>query len=227
MIHYTPADATQKFKEISDAISMLKKHGFDLNLSDDLKKTLDPNYLFDGDDAIFKSIVNDVNFYFEYGCGKSTEYMMRHSTAKIFSVDTSREWATKMQSIADSINPQRASIQWIDVGPVADWGNPINFNNRHNYMDYTNWFWTIGHQPDLVLIDGRFRVCCFLTTVKHANVGTKVIFDDYADRPFYHVAEDFLPIIDKCGRQALFEVTEQAKSMVTDEIIATFRNVIQ
>ena len=33
--------------------------------------------------------------------------------------------------------------------------------------------------PDLILIDGRFRVCCFLSSLKYGNVGTKILFDDY------------------------------------------------
>ena len=32
---------------------------------------------------------------------------------------------------------------------------------------------------DCVLVDGRFRVCCFLTSLKNAEQGTRIIFDDY------------------------------------------------
>lgn len=35
---------------------------------------------------------------------------------------------------------------------------------------------------------------------------TVILFDDYRDRPWYHVVADFLPVKDRCGRQALFEV---------------------
>ena len=60
--------------------------------------------------------------------------------------------------------------------------------------------------PDTVLIDGRFRVCCFLTAIKYANENTKIIFDDYNNRPYYHVIEKFIKKEQTCGRQALFIV---------------------
>ena len=86
--------------------------------------------------------------------------------------------------------------------------------------------WLKEISPDLVLIDGRFRVFCFLTTVKLAPVGTKILFDDYINRPLYHVVEEFCEKIETCGRQALFEVSQSAKKKVTDETLTTFQNVI-
>ena len=112
------------------------------------------------------------------------------------------------------------------MGEVSDWGNPTSFKNRENFSAYANWFWTLNIEPDLVVIDGRFRVLCFLTSIKFAPVGTIILFDDYANRPFYHVAEEFLTVGERCGRQALFEVDERAKKLVNDDVIAEFRNVV-
>lgn len=80
--------------------------------------------------------------------------------------------------------------------------------------------------PDLVLIDGRFRVFCFLTAIKLAPFGTKILYDDYTNRPFNHEVEDFYQKIDVCGRQALFEVSSRATGKVTDDILATFQNFV-
>ena len=65
--------------------------------------------------------------------------------------------------------------------------------------------------PDTVLIDGRFRVCCFLTSLKYANENTKIIFDDYNNRPYYHVVEKFIKKEQTCGRQTLFIVKNKNK----------------
>jgi hypothetical protein len=54
------------------------------------------------------------------------------------------------------------------------------------------------------LVDGRFRVCCFLTSLKYAEPGTKIIFDDYFNRPQYYLVEEYLKPVEKCNRQALF-----------------------
>ena len=45
--------------------------------------------------------------------------------------------------------------------------------------------------PKLVIVGGRFRVCYFLTSLKFAEEGTKILFDDYANRPHYHFVEKY------------------------------------
>ena len=198
-----------------------------LNLKhNELKSNLENNILFDGDDGLFKNLILEVKTYFEYGCGKSTEYMYKKSNASIFSIDTNREWATKTLNLSKDYNDNRLNIKWIDVGDVADWGYPISFEKKQNFVQYANWFWNFGLRPDLVVIDGRFRVLCFLTSIKYAPIGTKIIFDDYTNRPFYHVAEEFLKIKDSCGRQALFEVDERSKKLIDESVISEFKNVV-
>ena len=190
------------------------------------KNNLENNILFDGDDTLFKSLISEVKTYFEYGCGKSTEYMYKKSNASIFSVDTSKEWAAKTLNLSKDSNHDRLNVKWINVGDVADWGYPISFEKKQNFIKYANWFWNFGLKPDLVVIDGRFRILCFLTSIKFASIGTKIIFDDYTNRPFYHVAEEFLKIKDTCGRQALFEVDKRSKKLIDESVISEFKNVI-
>ena len=197
------------------------------DISKDFKNNnIDNIILFDGDDSLFKNLILDVKTYFEYGCGKSTEYMYKKSNASIFSVDTSKEWAAKTLNLSKDSNNDRLNVKWIDVGDVADWGYPISFEKKQNFVKYANWFWNLGLKPDLVVIDGRFRILCFLTTIKFATIGTKIIFDDYTNRPFYHIVEQFLKIKDTCGRQALFEVDERSKKLIDESVISEFKNVI-
>jgi hypothetical protein len=39
--------------------------------------------------------------------------------------------------------------------------------------------------------------------------GTHLLFDDYTDRPEYHLVEEFIKPVQTCGRQALFTIPEQ------------------
>lgn len=179
--------------------------------------------LFDGDDELFKHLAADCRIYVEYGCGSSTEWVYHNSRALIFAVDTSVDWSQRMQS---QLDPQRATVQHIDVGPVGDWGYPQSFSHRHAYRDYCEWPWRHAAGADLVLVDGRFRIACFLTALKMARPGTVILFDDYANRPFYHVVEQWCRPRDRCGRQALFEVSQQHRFTVRDQDIAEFTNVV-
>ena len=56
------------------------------------------------------------------------------------------------------------------------------------------------------MIDGRFRVACFLNSLLNADPNTIILFDDYINRPHYHIVEEFLKPTQSCGRQACFVV---------------------
>ena len=45
-----------------------------------------------------------------------------------------------------------------------------------------------------------------MTSIKYGKENTKIIFDDYNNRPYYHVIEKFIKKEQICGRQALFIV---------------------
>ena len=212
--------------EISFAISTLKRYGINVNLPEHIVKRLEAKTLFDGDDGLFKELIKNSKIYYEYGCGKSTEFVFKYSNASIFSFDTSNDWVRKIQSVEGSRKSKRLNINWVDVGEIANWGTPTSFKMRHNFKKYAEFLWLNDVNPDLVLIDGRFRVLCFLTSVKLAPIGCKILFDDYINRPFYHVVEDFCPKIDKCGRQVLFEVNSDSKDKISEDLIKSFQNVI-
>ena len=161
--------------------------------------------LFDGDDSLFKDILKTSEHFGEYGCGSSTEWVLKNTNADIVSVDSSKEWIDKINSKNAAYN-KRLKLQHIDIGEVENWGRPVGYEKSYNFINYFNWIWTQDILPDTVLIDGRFRVCCFLTSIKYANENTKIIFDDYNNRPYYHVVEKFIKKEQICGRQALFIV---------------------
>lgn len=187
---------------------------------------LDENYLFDGDGDLFKKILPQATVYGEYGCGKSTRWVLTNTNATVFSVDSSEDW---IQHVKDGLpNIEKFSPHWTDLGELGNWGRPRRFSHHHNFQDYSDWIWQQDQKPDVVLVDGRFRVCCFLTSLKYAGEGTKIIFDDYKERPHYHIVEDFLKPMDTCGRQVVFEVPAKDKIDLEkiNQFIAHFRFVI-
>ena len=198
------------------------------DLQIEFEKRFENEILFDGDDGLFKNLIKDVKIYFEYGCGKSTQFIYCNSNCKIFAVDTSKFWIEKVSNISSLGKPERLNLKWINVGDIEDWGYPISFKMRDNFNLYANWFWKKNECPDLVLIDGRFRVLCFLTTIKHAPIGTKIIFDDYTNRPNYHFVEKYLSRVKECGRQCMFVVPskDQINFSELDKDIESFRNVM-
>lgn len=160
--------------------------------------------LFDGDDALFKRTVTAARAYFEYGMGASTFWVLENTEATVRAVDTSESWVNSVRSRTS--HPDRLHAQWIDVGPLGDWGMPVSYAKRGNFRLYVEGPWQGGQNPDVVLVDGRFRVCCFLHSLLSAAPGTRILFDDYHGRPWYRVVEEFVRPADRCGRQAMFVV---------------------
>ena len=211
-------------KEVADAFGCLKDNGLPINIPDGLKKQLEQQFLFDGDDHIFKKIVGASQAYGEYGCGKSTIWVGKNfpSTLKN-SVDTSMQWVTR-------VNAQLGAnvVEHIDVGDVGDWGRPKNLERRKNFILYAESLWDKEVDYDIVLIDGRFRVLCFLTSLLRCDTGTTILFDDYRDRPHYHVVEEFVKPVDFCGRQAAFRIDDKGDIdlIAVDEERARFAYII-
>lgn len=159
--------------------------------------------LFDGEAELFIEAVTSAQVYGEYGMGASTRWVARHSQAKIAAVDTAWAW---VEDTRRRIDDDRHSLKWVDVGPVENFGMPCGFSKRHAFRDYVDAIWIQEEQPDVILIDGRFRLSCWFESVLRARAGTRIIFDDYVERQPFHIVEDYLRPERTNGRQALFVV---------------------
>ena len=104
-----------------------------LNLDDD------KNVLFDGDDEIFKKHVIESKFYFEYGVGKSTKWVLENTKSSIIAVDSDKKWIDRVCN-KNSLN-ERIQTIWVDLGDLTDWGRPVSYNMRDNFITYINAVW--------------------------------------------------------------------------------------
>jgi len=180
----------------------------------------EPDVLFGGDESLFKKLIASATVYGEYGMGKSTRFAIAHTDCKVLAVETSAEY---VNSIARELKEDpRLEARHVDVGPVGKWGRPLTYAKRDNFLTYASSIWDRDEKPDFVLVDGRFRVPCFLYSLLHASSGTRIIFDDYVPRPHYHVVEEVLRPVEFCGRQALFVVPESYDKAKAQELLEQF-----
>jgi len=179
--------------------------------------------LFEGDDALFKKHIINVDTYGEYGVGNSTIWVSSNTNSQIISVETDINWLKEVKTKIGNIqNSNRFELGLIDLGEVSDWGTPKSYDKRNNIIKYIQYIWTKSSKPDLILIDGRFRVACFLMCLIKAKEGTKIIFDDYVDRKYYHIVEDFLNPAEFSTRQALFIVPKKLNKKKIQEYLEKF-----
>ncbi|MDF0599450.1 hypothetical protein P1J78_01780 [Psychromarinibacter sp. C21-152] len=144
----------------------------------------------------------------EYGSGGST-VIAAELGKTVFSVESDRDWAAMMAGYFDAHPPEGAvHLHPVNIGPTGKWGSPRNENGWRNYHKYpvTVWDRKDFRQPDLVLIDGRFRAACLVATMIRTARPVTVLFDDYVGRKPYHAVERWIAPAETRGRMARFEV---------------------
>ena len=149
----------------------------------------------------------------EYGSGGSTVMAGDMPGKTVWSVESDAGWAAMMRRWFDE-NPARATvhIHHADVGPTKDWGMPDGNRGWRKFARYPLEIWSLNgfSHPDVVLVDGRFRVGCVLATLFCATQPVTLYFDDYAGRERYSRIEEFVRPAETRGRMARFDITPRA-----------------
>lgn len=178
-----------------------------IDASAEMTPSLEPEGL-----AALKDHLSRCETYLEYGCGGSTYVAAKSGVKTICAVDTSLEWIRDVEHRTSGFS-SRITLRHCDVGPVADWGHPVDAREIYHFHRYAILPWdaarATGSQPDLVFVDGRFRVASFLYSLMAAKAGTIILFDDYMARPQYHVVETFCKRTGNHGRMAAFLVRQR------------------
>lgn len=147
----------------------------------------------------------------EYGSGGSTLIAAEMQGKTIFSVESDRNWAQMMRDWFARNPPAGDStvdVIWSDVGETREWGYPKTDRHWQRYADYPLGVWQLPgfRQPDVVLVDGRFRAGCAMATAFLTTRPVMLLVDDYKRRKGYHAIEEFLGAPRLTGRMAEFEV---------------------
>ena len=180
------------------------------------------NIIFDGDDYLFKQYLLKCNLYFEYGVGASTNWVLENTQSNIICVDTDKKWIDNIKVLNKS---SRIKLNWVNLGDLENWGRPKSYYYRERFFDYISNVWNFNEKADVILIDGRFRVACFLYSLINAKINSLIIFDDYNNRPYYHIVEEIVPIYKICGRQALFKVPKFFNKKSAQKLLDNFTYV--
>lgn len=149
-------------------------------------------WMTDSEITLFKTFLNKTNIYFEYGCGGSTILASSYNNiSKIYTVESDSEWLNKIQNTSTKIIPLH-----IDLGKTKSLGYPVSKNKTTNWTNYSSIIQNISEVPDLILIDGRFRVACGIQSfIKIQNTNSIVLIHDY-QREHYHILNDLYSTIE-------------------------------
>ncbi len=146
----------------------------------------------------------------EYGAGGSTVMAAEMAGKTIFAVESDTAWIARLQEWF-AAHPPRSAVHMhrADIGPTREWGHPLDERAFRRWPDYPLSVWDrpdFAH-PEVVLIDGRFRVACLLSVLFRITRPVTVLFDDYRDRRPYHRVEEMMRPAEMIGRMARFELS--------------------
>ena len=144
----------------------------------------------------------------EYGSGGSTFFFLKQ-VKNVLSVENNKDFFEYMKSIK-TLENKKLIYNYVDIGETEEWGFPKNKAKIENWPKYYNnpWLEHIKFKPNLVFIDGRFRVMCALKTVQHVDKSTKIIIHDFTDRDHYQDILNFYKIVDSVDTMVVLQPKE-------------------
>lgn len=184
-----------------------RKASLSSSKSDNTRAVSIPLTLPSEEAALLKSLLATSQCYLEYGSGGSTVLAADLDVSSIITVETDRRY---LDDVVRAIGETKSNVTTVhvDIGNTKPWGYPSNSSNFRNWPDYPFSGWRHAQEdcvkPDLVLVDGRFRVASFLVSWSLASIGTNILLDDYLDRAHYHEIELVVQPQAMVGRMAVF-----------------------
>ncbi len=160
--------------------------------------------------ALFESELRGASSYLEFGAGSSTLTAVGR-VPMVVSVESDRDFLSAVQRRCGEPNGSLVLLH-ADIGPTGPWGAPVLksriWRQLERWSAYPLAPWRqlgASYRADLVLVDGRFRVACALAVIsRQHDAEWLMLFDDYAERPEYHIVEEFAQLVDVRGRMAAF-----------------------
>jgi len=162
----------------------------------------------------FRDAITRATNYLEYGSGGSTLLAHQH-VEKLVSVESDRRF---LKAVERKLSRQRSGAQTVlmhvDIGLTEHWGKPVftkpTTRRLRRWRKYAQAPWSFFRsrniEPDLILIDGRFRAACALESLMALREGSscQILMDDYITRPEYRVVEEVAELVEMKGRMAVF-----------------------
>lgn len=162
--------------------------------------------------ALLREAYGRASVILEYGSGGSTVMAAEMPGKTVFTVESDKDWAQMMRVWFAGNPPAEGStvdVIWSDIGATKEWGHPVDHTEWQRFARYPLEVWSLPEfrQPQVVLVDGRFRQGCALACAFLSGAPLDLYFDDYVQRRHYHKVEEFLGQPRITGRMAHFHVT--------------------
>ena len=173
---------------------------------------------------LFESFLRCADRYMEFGSGGSTCLAAGLVRSSVLAVDSSHPWLTNIATHCSQNDlPIKPDLIHVDIGATGDWGYPTDPTTRDTWPSYHRLVWTNPGTDDidLYLIDGRFRVACFMQAVLRAERNSIILFHDFRSRAHYAAVREVAREIAVAEDLSVFvPLTETPRHHVEELIVA-------
>jgi hypothetical protein len=180
----------------------------------------------------FNEAIRQTRNYLEYGSGGSTLLAHQH-VRKLVSVESDRRFlrAVERKLSRQSLGAETVLIH-VNIGLTEHWGKPVftkpTSRRVHRWQRYAkapwNFFRRRNIEPDLILIDGRFRAACALESLLNLSDDSscRILMDDYLTRDEYKAVEEVADLTEMKGRMAVFRMRPDMDRARCEQLLEQF-----
>jgi hypothetical protein len=155
----------------------------------------------------YRALLGSAETIVEFGSGGSTLLAVA-TGARVISVESDANWIARLRTfdeiqVAEEL--RRLTLIHVNVGRVGAYGTPIDTQERDNWPNYPLSPWGKCPAPDLVFVDGRFRVACIAQAVLHCKNKSLIVVHDFWPRGAYHETLNMLDWVSSVDTLATFK----------------------
>lgn len=144
---------------------------------------------------LWLSYITSNTRYFEWGSGFTTRTADKIAS-RVTSVEGSYSWYKYMTSYNLS---HTTRLLYVDIGKTGAFSHPINRN-----VDSRPYINAINTTQDVVLVDGRWRVACAISSFRFIEPDGRLMIHDF-NRRSYHTILKFYDKERESGNLAIFK----------------------
>lgn len=177
---------------------------------------------------LFRDLLGKATSYLEFGAGGSTILASSFKNIKrIDVVESDPDWVEGIKAQSDvqqAVSAGKLHFHLVDIGPTKEWGYPVDQSKESAFHNYSDAGQTLVDSlgTDLVLVDGRFRVACFLKSLKASKPQTVIAIHDYTSRPGYHVVEGFADVMKRSEELVVFRKKSDCNEADLERAISNY-----
>lgn len=171
------------------------------------------------ENAVLQRLIHS-KVFLQYGCLTYTQAACsRTNIHKVIAVESNK---TLSDSVYQSVvQKEKLHMVYANLGEVSSGGQPVSTEKFKNYHTYMVLPWALADKymliPDTILINGPFKIACFLYSLICAKEGTVILFNDFFKNPAYEMVRNYCALEKRHGDAAEFIVR---KNYVMSDIAA-------